>query len=281
MSLSIKLMIALVSLLSFNVVLTAPEQHTDQAFGSSFLSVVFANPTLHSVSVDKITSVEVGQQSVIKIAMQYHEATESTFAIIVEIRDSNDVTTYLSWQSGKVDGNGNYTMESSWTPTQGCAFPNEACDTYQIRTFVITDIDNPQILSAIYSIDGITVFGSKLESRSPLYYSLIVDNQAFQIAYSFSHGNGRISSIEVDESTKSMVFQLVTPQDSELSVNLPKQLVSLLFDETTLGDGLAIFVDAIPVDARQETNTATGSLGIVMPLKAGAEDVEILGSFLI
>jgi hypothetical protein len=57
---------------------------------------------LHNLDGEKISSVEVGQQSMIRIVAHNNNPTEQPFMLIVEVRDGNGITTYLSWQSATI-----------------------------------------------------------------------------------------------------------------------------------------------------------------------------------
>jgi len=63
--------------------------------------------------------------------------------VLIEIRDSADVTVFLGWQSRTLEPNRQTHIGIGWTPT----FP----DDYEIRAFVISGFDNPRILSYVAS----------------------------------------------------------------------------------------------------------------------------------
>lgn len=269
------LFVLAVILLTVFAALAAHGTNTSYAAVIAVGDVRFSNLSLHNVSGHEIDTVEVNQQSVIRVTMHNNDESEWPFVILVEVRDGDGVARYLAWQSGKIGSNENYTMETSW-------IPSDDGTNYQIRSFAVTEFEHPKILSPAYSVGGITVIESPYyTSPGQLHYDLIINNQTFQIDYYFSNGNGKVARIEADTETKNMVFHLVTPRDSYLSVILPKGLIPFVFVEGMLSEELPIFVDEVPIDVRHQINTSSGSVRFVIPLNQGAEVLEIVGTSII
>ena len=63
------------------------------------------------------------------------------FVLIVEVRDSDDVTERVGWQAGTVDNSKPASIELAWQP--------EHSDRYNVRAFAISGFDNPYPLSPI------------------------------------------------------------------------------------------------------------------------------------
>jgi hypothetical protein len=118
----------------------------------------FSDLSLHNVGGQEIDTVEVHQQAIIRVTMHNNDEKEWPFVILVEARDGDGVTQYLAWQSGKIGSNEDYTMETSW-------IPSEEGSNYQLRSFAVTDFEHSQILSPAYSSGVITVV------ESPYYSS--------------------------------------------------------------------------------------------------------------
>jgi hypothetical protein len=251
------------------------------AAGNAIAAIDFPSSTsLYNLDGERISVVEVGVQSIIGMSAHNNNPAEQSFVIIVEVRDGTGVTEYLAWQSGKVAPNGDYTMEISWMPHAECSIPNEACNNYGIRSFAITSLVNPQVLSPVSETDGIRVTGSPPISLAPKQYDLLLNNQTFPIEYSFS--GGKITQIEVSGETESMVFSLMTPSDSRLSISIPQELAEYVFPNSiATGDALVAFVDEVPVDMNQTVDSRTGSFTFVMAIEAGSEQLEFVGSWLI
>lgn len=98
-------------------------------------------PSLKDVSGDPIDEVTVGQQVVLSTTIQNNNDAEQPFVALVEVRDSDGITVFLAWQTGTLNPSGSAEVGLSWTP-------EEAGD-YTIRTFIISDLANPQILSEV------------------------------------------------------------------------------------------------------------------------------------
>jgi hypothetical protein len=67
--------------------------------------------------------------------------SEMQFLTLIEARTSDDVTRYLEWQSHTLQSEGSAEIELPWVPTTP--------GFYQLRTFAVSDLDNPQILTEI------------------------------------------------------------------------------------------------------------------------------------
>jgi hypothetical protein len=63
------------------------------------------------------------------------------FVVITEIRDHDDISVFVAWQSGMLQTRGGSRMGFSWLQEK----PGE----YVIRTFVISNLENPQIFTSI------------------------------------------------------------------------------------------------------------------------------------
>lgn len=107
---------------------------------------------------------------------------------MVEVRDGNGVTVFLAWQITTIPSNGDYTAEMTWTPHAKCGTLNGACSNYEIRSFVITSLANPEVLSPVAATDGITVTGFPPIPTGPRYHGVSVNDHMYRIEYSFSNG---------------------------------------------------------------------------------------------
>lgn len=103
------------------------------------------SPTVQSSTGQPLSEVTVGQQVVLTTTIVNNVEENTPFVGLVEVRDSNDVTTYLAWQTGELSPNGRANIGLSWTP--------DFSGVYTVRTFVITDLDSPDILSGVVESD--------------------------------------------------------------------------------------------------------------------------------
>lgn len=90
-----------------------------------------------------MADIEAGQQVMLTVTFSNQLDNEQSYVGIIEVRDSQDVTVYLALQSGVIGPGASSTIGSSWTA--------EEPSTYQLRSFAITDLQEPRILSAIAS----------------------------------------------------------------------------------------------------------------------------------
>jgi hypothetical protein len=105
-------------------------------------------PELHDVSGNKLTEVSAGQQVVLTTNVLNKSTSPTPFVALIEVRDDNGVTVYLAWQTGSLNPNGQAQVGLSWTP--------DVSGNYQVRTFVISDLAHPQVLSEV-ATSNITV----------------------------------------------------------------------------------------------------------------------------
>jgi hypothetical protein len=238
-------------------------------------------PSLHNQDGEKISVVEVGQQSIIRVSFHNDNSVEQPFVLLVEVRDGNDVTQYLSWQIGRIESNTDYAMETSWTPRAYCDVPSEACSNYEIRSFVVKSLEDPQLLAPLSISSGIIVTGSPpIGPRSGLY-DLVLNNQTYQIEYSFS-GRAKITHIEVGAETESMVVSLMTTSDSRLRISMPPELVEYVFPNgKATGIELVAFVDEVHADMNQTVDSRTGYFTFEMAIEKGSVQLELVGNMLI
>ena len=93
----------------------------------------------HGISLTKIAT---GQQVTISNEFSSnYEGEQQPFIGLFEIRNSDGVTAYLAWQMGIIEPGGHTSIGFSWMP--------EMADTYEIRAFAITNLENPEVLMPI------------------------------------------------------------------------------------------------------------------------------------
>jgi hypothetical protein len=130
--------IALLAVLTFAI--TIPSLAAMHAAASNAAVTVF-EPSVLDSNAGNVGKVVAGQQVVVSVTIRNNVDIGQPITDIIEIRDSSDVTVYLALQSGFIQSIGNQTVGLSWVP--------EYPDIYRIRAFVVTNLMNPQILSAV------------------------------------------------------------------------------------------------------------------------------------
>ncbi|HXV46189.1 MAG TPA: hypothetical protein VD736_05905 [Nitrososphaera sp.] len=98
-------------------------------------------PTIRDIAGDELAELMVGRQAVLSTTIKNNNANVQPFLAIVEVRNSQQVTESLEWQTGSLNPDGSVDIGISWTP--------ERTGTYQIRTFVISDFERLDILSPV------------------------------------------------------------------------------------------------------------------------------------
>jgi len=98
-------------------------------------------PVLRDVTGNALDEVSAGQQVVLTTAIENNNDSEVPFVAILEVRDSSGFTVFLAWQTGTLNPGGNADVGLSWTP--------EFSGEYLARTFVISNLQTPAVLSPV------------------------------------------------------------------------------------------------------------------------------------
>jgi hypothetical protein len=98
-------------------------------------------PALANVDGSSVAEVTEGQQVVITSNVKNNDEQPRPATVIVEVRNEDGITVYLQWQTATIAANGEIQVGLSWIP--------ENSGDYTIRTFVISDLTNPMILSEV------------------------------------------------------------------------------------------------------------------------------------
>jgi len=91
----------------------------------------------------------VGTSLALSTTVTNNNNAQQPFVALIEVRDSNDVTVFLSWQSGTLEPRGTTDIAVSWLPYN--------IGTYQIRTFTLSSIgtEGVEVLSPVAMSDTI------------------------------------------------------------------------------------------------------------------------------
>ena len=98
-------------------------------------------PVLRDISGDELSEVSAGEQVVISVDVNNNNNFEQDFTAIVEVRTADDITEYLQWQTGTLNPDGTVNVGLSWIPADS--------GDYTIRTFVVSNLQNPAVLSSV------------------------------------------------------------------------------------------------------------------------------------
>ena len=111
-------------------------------------------------------------------------------------------------------------------------------------------------------------------------YNLVMNDKTYKIDYSFSGDKGSIARIEAGDGV--MALALVTPENSQLALTIPKDLLEQVFPNDATNDfDLAVFVDQVDVQIEKPVDQNDGSVTFVIPVEQGSEDLELLGTLLL
>jgi len=98
-------------------------------------------PVLKDVTGRELSEVCSGTQAIVTSVLSNTVDDSLPFVQIIEVRDSSGVTQKLDFQTGTLSARGQSEVGSSWTPEQP--------GSYSLRTFSISNLNNPQILSEV------------------------------------------------------------------------------------------------------------------------------------
>lgn len=110
------------------------------AYPASYPSLDMSMPTFENMQDKTIREAKAGQQIMIigSVRNDIYLDENKSLTLLVEVRDQDDVTIYLAWQSGRVSPNDTFSFGTSWT------VPSDAVigTVYETRTFALTFIGN-------------------------------------------------------------------------------------------------------------------------------------------
>lgn len=233
-------------------------------------------PTLYNMAGQAIDSIQVGQQGLLEVSVRNLDPVrERAFVIIVEIREESGVTNYLAYQSNTIAGNASYTMGVSWRPDTVCNYPN--CNNYVLRSFAISNLANPEVLSVVVERSGILVVES--ENRAPITetYTLATGGNEYDIIYTTDFGV--IRSIAFDSELGVLVISIHSVyRNTMLDIRIPRALAIEAFacgGSTPDNQPVQLFIDGTMAGLVEIGGGEYTTLNV--PLQPGSEEVEIFG----
>lgn len=143
-------------------------------------------------------------------------------------------------------------------------------------------MNNPQILSAVELLDGITVVGSP--PKPPLdqyqFEVRVDDGRRYTLNYSFPQGNGRILAIEDDHEHDTLRLKLETPVDTMFTLSIQSFLISyFLGNERMTSYEIHAFVDGQLAYPDTHFDDEARNYIFIFPLKQGVEQIELVVPF--
>jgi len=121
---------------------------TTDNVGQETTSVI--KPSLKEVTGNAVQELHTGKQVILSTTVTNNNNRSQPFTAILEVRDANDVTIYLQWQKGILGPSDISGIGLSWTP--------ERPGNYLIRTFVVSDMLNGEVLSPVATSGMITIY---------------------------------------------------------------------------------------------------------------------------
>lgn len=128
--------------------------------GQSYGSLTSTIPLLQDPQGNVLTDAMVGQLAVLSTTVA-NSHNDTSFVVIIELRDEDGVTAYLNWQNGTLPKNAEVDIGLTWIPAE--------TGNYVIRTFMLSSLSNPEILSPVVQSEvAITTFPTEIIVTSDL-----------------------------------------------------------------------------------------------------------------
>lgn len=109
------------------------------AFALGPSSIEIEKPVPRSFS-SELEPLQVGDQVILATSILNNDKA-TPFFVVMEARDSDGFTAYLSWANGTVNAGEDMAIGLAWVP--------QKADDYMVRAFVLTDITRPVPLSTV------------------------------------------------------------------------------------------------------------------------------------
>jgi hypothetical protein len=250
------------------ILVSAPTLGAPLDASASLIDHTPVPPIVYDIRGNIIQNSVVGHPVVIAKNFTNSNDKEMDYTFLVEVRDESGITQYLAWQKSNALPMSTREVGVSWTP--------EIATEYEIRTFVVSNMTNPQVIDFVETAK-FSVFAQVPKNNS---YSLELDGRDYQIEYIL--GSGNVKKITTQASAGAINIELsMVDADTELTVTLPKDLMDLVFLDWVypLPSGEkpgytpevvvdTIFVKPISVQEMQEGTTW------VIPIREDSEEVE-------
>ncbi|HJS82419.1 MAG TPA: hypothetical protein VJ742_06245 [Nitrososphaera sp.] len=98
-------------------------------------------PELKDRSGAVLTNAVAGELSVISATVNNNSTQDENFVAMVEARSSIGITELLEFQIAQASENNSIEFGISWTP--------EEAGTYELRTYLLSGLQEPQVLSEV------------------------------------------------------------------------------------------------------------------------------------
>lgn len=105
----------------------------------AYAEVALSKPYVQNIAGETIMSLGVDSQALLQVDMENMNDEPQPYVVLMEVRDSDDVTIYLQFQKGQLAPESSTQVGISWIV--------DSTGDYQVRSFVLSDFNNPVIIS--------------------------------------------------------------------------------------------------------------------------------------
>ncbi|MCI0559241.1 MAG: hypothetical protein MN733_12160 [Nitrososphaera sp.] len=253
------------------------------AFGMSIAPpVALGRPQLLDVDGHQLDYITVGHQGVIRITINNNLELVQPFVLLTEVRDGVGVTEFIALDHGFLQSDSRRVIEFNWVPEIGCSEDSGGCNPdYEIRAFVISDYEKPQVLTGVQTLQGITVRATDNEENEYRLYRVYVDDVEYDVEYVI--GNGDVKHIIANYDYRVITVQLENvTSDTELTIVLSEDLLEAVYLPQIIDEGsdtpnyvLDILVDGESIEP-SSTEISEMNKTWVITIHEGSEEVEFV-----
>ncbi|MGI0012045.1 MAG: hypothetical protein ACREBU_01180 [Nitrososphaera sp.] len=135
----------LMSFALFLVILATLEIGLAQAQRDAAMVSGISGPIVKDAQGNLLSTASTGEIIILSVNVTNNENVPLPFVILIESRDEIGVTQFLEFHIGTLQGNRSSEVGISWKPAEA--------GNYQLRTFLISGFDSPEVLTGVQTSD--------------------------------------------------------------------------------------------------------------------------------
>ena len=244
----------------YQLLLGNPESNTHTSFGVLTASA----PMLKPPYFPAIVAIHAGQHMTISsIIRNNDDIYDWAYSIVTEVRDSQGITLMIHFESGLARAHNQSEAAVSWQPKQ----PGR----YELRTFAISGLDSPQILSRVNSSNVVIQDAN---------------NNCDQSLWQNVYGPDRLKKIDECISVTGLIRTIKAENDGDYHVliKLDSEYAELINQENVKNQNGNLVVEPIcqrPTSQRSVIAACHSFNGTHMEIPAVGSRVKVTGSYVL
>jgi hypothetical protein len=185
-------------------------------------------PQLLDPNSEQVDYFKAGREGVIRITLTNNMESVQPFVLLAEIHNGNGVTEFLALENGFLQSLSRRIVEFTWIPENGCSSSSGGCNPdHEIRAFVVSDFENPQVLTEVQTLRDITVRAVDYGRERYTLYRVNVDDREYDVYYAID--NGTVRQIFTDSDDRRILVNLENvTSETELTIVLPEGVTDVV-----------------------------------------------------